>query len=530
MNEPKKLFFALWTAITFLLIINIIIFSLELMRVVDLQLQYIPDDGYYYLTLARNFSSTGEWTFDSGISLTSGFHLLFGYLLVVIFPLVGFDANSFVMGGMFVGLFFTILSILVLWYWSFGQKNVLVLMMMAVVITSENFLNNTISVTEWGQVVFISSLYAFWFFYRYRKVQFSYIDYLVLFFLGLLSSLARTDSGLLPFSIFAATSILLLGRLLTRGTFYFAIFGLIGSITGIIVVFGHNYIFFDEFLQSSARMKAFWAQFAPLNYYAAPLIIGRIIGFFGLILLASLLAAAVFPKFFSKKDGRDVSPQQPLRSHEAKIEILLMLMVAGICVAGYTLFYARSGSVRPWYTSNLIVPVFILIFALSKYLVFALSRKALWLFTPLFVVVIIFNVLSLYPISSEHSPYPHQVDMYEAGIYLHENFPEVRVGSWNAGIIGYYADSYVVNLDGLVNNDIYDYAVSNSLPDYISDKNIAYILDFENVFTSDYHRIRGGYDDDEFLRSLQPIKTFSGEEYGWKNLTLFKISGALPPD
>jgi hypothetical protein len=113
---------------------------------------------------------------------------------------------------------------------------------------------------------------------------------------------------------------------------------------------------------------------------------------------------------------------------------------------------------------------------------------------------------------------------------LHENFPEVRVGSWNAGIIGYYADSYVVNLDGLVNNDIYDYAVSNSLPDYISDKNIAYILDFENVFTSDYHRIRGGYDDDEFLRSLQPIKTFSGEEYGWKNLTLFKISGALPPD
>ena len=37
--------------------------------------------------------------------------------------------------------------------------------------------------------------------------------------------------------------------------------------------------------------------------------------------------------------------------------------------------------------------------------------------------------------------------------------PAGLVGSWNAGIIGYYQGGDVINLDGLVNNEVYPYMV-----------------------------------------------------------------------
>jgi hypothetical protein len=46
---------------------------------------FIPDDSFYYLTLARNFATQGQWSFDSGVSRTNGFHLLHAYVLAAVF-------------------------------------------------------------------------------------------------------------------------------------------------------------------------------------------------------------------------------------------------------------------------------------------------------------------------------------------------------------------------------------------------------------------------------------------------------------
>src|SRR6188768_3206039 len=40
----------------------------------------IPDDAFYYLVLARNFVSLGNWSFD-GTAPATGFHLLWAYVL-----------------------------------------------------------------------------------------------------------------------------------------------------------------------------------------------------------------------------------------------------------------------------------------------------------------------------------------------------------------------------------------------------------------------------------------------------------------
>ena len=49
----------------------------------------LPDDQFYYLVLAREFATSGRWTFDAGISTTSGFHPLVAYVLVGLFFAIG---------------------------------------------------------------------------------------------------------------------------------------------------------------------------------------------------------------------------------------------------------------------------------------------------------------------------------------------------------------------------------------------------------------------------------------------------------
>ncbi|MBK8822554.1 MAG: hypothetical protein IPN58_08060 [Anaerolineales bacterium] len=55
---------------------------------------------------------------------------------------------------------------------------------------------------------------------------------------------------------------------------------------------------------------------------------------------------------------------------------------------------------------------------------------------------------------------------------------------------------HIINLDGLVNNDIYPYAIKNELPVYLRKKDIGYVIDFEPMFT--LYTKRGGYDDPDF--------------------------------
>jgi hypothetical protein len=90
--------------------------------------------------------------------------------------------------------------------------------------------------------------------------------------------------------------------------------------------------------------------------------------------------------------------------------------------------------------------------------------------------------------------------------------------------MGYYlGGATIVNMDGLVNNDIYPYAVSNRLPEYLQAQGIRHILDFENMFAPVF-AARGGYEDPEFLARLKPIKTFDEGQYiEFKFLRLYVI-------
>src|SRR5206468_4780640 len=79
--------------------------------------------------------------------------------------------------------------------------------------------------------------------------------------------------------------------------------------------------------------------------------------------------------------------------------------------------------------------------------------------------------------ASEDSYGPYRV---QAALWLRDNVPpEARIGSWNAGMIGYFSHRKVVCLDGLVNDVVYLDRVTRGrdLPGYLDDERIEWIAD-----------------------------------------------------
>jgi hypothetical protein len=70
-------------------------------------------------------------------------------------------------------------------------------------------------------------------------------------------------------------------------------------------------------------------------------------------------------------------------------------------------------------------------------------------------------------------------DAYLAAAWINENLPEdALIGSWNAGVLGYYTERPVINLDGLINDfELYEYIRDGRIVDYIRDKRIQYVAD-----------------------------------------------------
>ena len=73
---------------------------------------------------------------------------------------------------------------------------------------------------------------------------------------------------------------------------------------------------------------------------------------------------------------------------------------------------------------------------------------------------------------------------YRGAMWLAEHAPrDALVGSWNAGIVGYYAEQRVVNLDGLINDyELLESLEAGTLSEYVRKKRISYLSDMQPAF------------------------------------------------
>ncbi|MFC1706620.1 hypothetical protein ACFL59_07345 [Planctomycetota bacterium] len=87
----------------------------------------------------------------------------------------------------------------------------------------------------------------------------------------------------------------------------------------------------------------------------------------------------------------------------------------------------------------------------------------------------------------------HQ-DLCETARWMRRTLPEhANVGAWNAGILCYFSDRTVVNLDGVVNDDALAALRDRRLQEYIEQRNIRFIADLRAEVNSFMIRFSGDH-------------------------------------
>jgi hypothetical protein len=333
------------------------------------------------------------------------------------------------------------------------------------------------------------------------------IKLLSLLLIGICGSLARSD-----FIVFLGFFCLsLLGLSLFNQNFYKinklkilkAITSLSGSIIGLGLLMLNNFAISGKLSQGSAEIKYFWSHvtghnpipaFKLLLSLASPIPVNIYIGS-SIILLILMILIIQYKKFNS-------------------MQIVFIISSVASIFSYLILLTFNSASIQSWYVSNFIIPLGI-IFASLVFISTIKIRASI-------------VIVTTYLIGGLHYSTMHvesqQVGMLNAAIFLKNNTPVNKVyGSWNAGIIGFFSDRSVINLDGLVNDNAIPYIKNNNLWDYIISNNIDFIVDYEEMFTNLppwYLQKRGGHQDIRFHRCLKPGQIIDGGATPWMSLPL----------
>lgn len=118
-----------------------------------------------------------------------------------------------------------------------------------------------------------------------------------------------------------------------------------------------------------------------------------------------------------------------------------------------------------------------------------------------------------------HGRYWFQEDQVAAARWIAANTPEdAVVGSWTAGIYGYYAQRRVVNLDGVVNWDAIRAYRARDLYAYMREEGIGWVVDFDE-FVTDFTLFFGA----DPGRFLTPAKVFEEADAPFGRLVVYEV-------
>lgn len=489
----------------------------------EFRVQFVPDDTFYYLTLARHFAASGQWTFDGGVSVTTGFHPLHAYVLAAL-AAVGVSApEALVRAGLAYTYAITFLVIAGVALWCLRRVRLIPALLLTLLVFSRNVSLNSTAGVEWPWVVLCGSVYCLLVSgagpVRGRVP--------LAFAAALCGTLARTDFPLLPFAMgvvgLAAWWLRADARRLPAATL---VAGIGGGAAGTIFNVLHTLWISGTAIQSSARMKMIWSErmYGPslepiLRLYRALFADeSRLAG--GLLLVLIALVGTAGWTLWRRWLGRQAAADS---TADATPPAVLWLGSLATILGYLALYRLGPAAVQCWYSANLLAPSFLLL-AVS-----AVGLRGSWRQAALALVLLALLALRL-PAAlhwMETPEWPHQVSMYRAGCYLHEAELPGRVGSWNAGIIGYYAGGHVINLDGLVNNAVYPYIVDHDLQGYLDRERIAFIADYPNMFDPRF-AFRGGYAGPELPGRLQEIVAFENNVPGAPRTRLYRVGPRAP--
>ncbi|MEX0786950.1 MAG: glycosyltransferase family 39 protein [Dehalococcoidia bacterium] len=110
--------------------------------------------------------------------------------------------------------------------------------------------------------------------------------------------------------------------------------------------------------------------------------------------------------------------------------------------------------------------------------------------------------------------FPFQGDNFRAAQYLEaETEPDARVAAFNAGVVGYFSERTVINLDGVVNVDAYHALQDHRLLAYLRSAGVQYVADRDGAWRylpayirpDDWSESLWGEDPNEAMTSIHQL-------------------------
>jgi hypothetical protein len=451
-------------------------------------MEWLYDDAFYYLIVAKHFSERHISSFD-GVTVTTGYHPLWMWLCAAIYGIRGHLDLTYVRlcMGMTIcisaGLLFCTLRANLL------KKNNGWLWALALGATSYSALNNGLTVMEWPLVVlFWTLLHQLMMRSATRPKSEPRLKWIAEsvwpFLLGIAGSFSRTDFGLIPVC-YLAGGLLVAQRLKDWNPVRAAVAAVVGAVAGLGFVFLYNHSMTGSWLQQSAQVKHLAASSsAPFNPVPAVWQFSRVLLYLpaldltadqrafiirtGLsVLLPGLLLGGLFA-FAGRRWLLERFTHQWFRNPSET----LSLTAASLGVLGYLLVYSlNSQATYGWYTAT--VTGFVLVLA-ARFFSLIGTRACAAIVLPLMVVNI---VAAEYCGGNARSQYQEIF----AGRLMHQDHAGALMGGGDVGKPSFYNDGKMFNLDGLMNNEVLPYLAAGRIHCYILKRHIEYLSDIGSI-------------------------------------------------
>lgn len=477
------------------------------------------DDGFYYMGYAKNLAAGNGPTFD-GLVYTNGVQPLWAVLTSLIAVFVKGELAlmqaTLVFSVFLAGCSFGLMRAVLKHFFTGRILLIATLFHLALISTPRLFLNGMES-----PVILFTFTLSLWAILNIRTVNYGKI-----FLAGIALSLvilSRIDL-LIMTPTFALLLIWSNGTLKAR-QWRTATLSVVTLAIPCVIVFGAYIVFnlmtFGLPLPISGMIKTAWyantlesagGRFTPqhilmiskevftqigiiINYYLAALLL--------LISQITLLARAVFVigiigfaiKIFTKRKLIIASVGNSVKSGNHLNHMVFGLVFLNLYFHTWMQYFVTGpahAAVLSWYYVNWYVMLTIVIGLLLKWIEAIFGNRLIDIILGWVIISFIISIgLTIRTFHYVEGVQPY-LTHYDAVVWANENIPDDEIiGSFNSGVVGYFTDNTVINLDGLMNDtEILELTREDALfMDYVKKHNITWFMDYKQERSSPLGKI-----------------------------------------
>ena len=478
----KRLFL---TALSLFFLESILVLSASVIWLLG---QANADDFYYYLVLARHTAQGLGPTFD-GMELTNGFHPLYLLLLTPLATLPIQAPAFLIKAGLILLLLFHNATgvVLGLGFERLKRRDVGWLAALTWLLNPWA-LAITLHGVEAPIATFFWAIIIFWVYLSRRNdAMFSLKEAAGLGALLGLAVLARTDGLMLALGIGLSELYRTRRDAAPQRRHRLIALTVMAGVTLLLTLpwWLWNITTFGMLIQVSG--KAIFLNMHGFDWLDPANIIGRI-SFTTLLYISRFIAYnlsgfLLLGYILLKKRFSQIEPP-PSTGLSSLLRHLDFALLAVLAIAGW--YAGWEWMIQNWYLLSTTLTVTLLLGLLIERATAPFSRMALQQAIGIVVLVNLLFLFGTYNVTG--FGYPRQAGGYYVAQWINQETEEdAIIGVWNSGIVGYFSERPVINLDGVVNNSLYHYrleqrtiSVAGMMP-YIRRRNITYVTDYERI-------------------------------------------------